>query len=144
MRAVLIATLMLATALSGASAVSGELTNQSAATVTLVVENPFTSPLGLDSLPGTAACGVTVLAGANGGDVLESALENGCILEWDFDEFDGDRFVSSIDGLRGLCPLWPDVCFFWLFSINDTPASHGIDGYAAADGDTVTFTLIQA
>ncbi len=117
------------------------------ATVELLVHTDLAGATGLapgepDALIGTASCSVTIESGSDAGDVLDQAVEDGCILEWDSDDFDGARFVVSVDGLRAegtVCIAWPIACQFWEIRINDQEVSFGIDDYNAADGDQVEF-----
>lgn len=127
---------------------SGTAIAQTTETVTvhLEVETHVTERAGEDpgtlpgSTPGTAVCDVEVADGADGGNVLDAAVANGCIASWDHTEFDGDRFVTEIDRLEapGLTCLAfaVGVCDFWEYHVNGTVAGFGIDGYSAEDGDT--------
>lgn len=123
---------------------------QSSVTVHLIVETNAGASQNLDpgqtsALPGTAECDVQVPEGADGGVVLDQAVADLCILEWDYQNYDCcGRFVTSIDGLRAdgfTCLLWAedvaDVCDWWEHHVNGTAVSYGIDGYSAQDGDTV-------
>lgn len=118
--------------------------------VGLLVHTDLAEGLGLDPgepslLVGTAQCGVEVPAGSDAGDVLDQAVADGCILEWDYNEFDGNRFVVSVDGLRAVgevCILWElGVCQYWEFRLNGTSVGFGIDNYSAATGDQLEFYL---
>lgn len=118
------------------------------ATVTLLVHSQFTELAGLDpgspdALPGAAQCELEVASGANGGDVLDEGVAAGCITEWSYDDFDGSRFVVSIDFLRaeGLtCLAWEyGICQFWEFRVNGETSEVGIDDYSVEDGDEVEF-----
>lgn len=116
-------------------------------TVTLLVHTDLAGMAGEEpgspeALPGTAVCDLTVGSGANAGDVLDAGVETGCIAAWDYDEFDGDRFVNSVDNLRaeGLtCLAYPVACQWWEFRVDDQPVGHGIDGYSAVDDSAVEF-----
>jgi hypothetical protein len=115
------------------------------ATVHLTVETHASVRAGLtptdvpEATPGTGECSVQVPSGADGGAVLDAAVDKGCIAGWDYQEFDGARFVTSIDRLRapGLTCLAfaAGVCDWWQFHVNGEPAGYGIDGYEASDGD---------
>lgn len=116
------------------------------ATVHLVVETHPTARADVEPgqapgpAPGTAECDVTVPAGADGGAVLDRAVETGCIASWDFTTFSGQRFVTSIDRWRapGLTCLAFEVgvCDWWQYHVNGETAGFGVDGYSAEDGDT--------
>lgn len=125
-------------------------TTASAATVSLTVETHATDRAGLAPadapapVPGTASCTVEVSDGADGGEILDQATEDGCIAGWDYDEFDGEgRFVTAID--RWQAPGYTclaliagvPACDWWEHHVNGEPASFGIDGYSAEDGDDV-------
>lgn len=121
-------------------------TTSDTAEVHLVVETHLTARAGYDAgqapdaVPGTGECTVEVAEGADGGDVLDAAVDEGCIAGWDYDEFGGDRFVTSIDRLRapGLSCLAysAGLCDWWEYHVNGETASYGIDEYSAEDGDT--------
>lgn len=116
------------------------------AEIDLVVETHPTARAGLeasqapDAVPGTGECTVEVPEGADGGDVLDAAVDEGCIAEWSHDEVGDDRFVTSIDNVRapGLSCLAysAGVCDWWEYHVNGETASYGIDEYSAEDGDT--------
>ena len=152
MRAVIMTTLLVGAALlslSGATGALDETTLQPASTVSvdLLVHTDFAAIAGFapgspDTLVGTASCSVEVPAGSNAGDVLDQAVLTGCILEWDYDEFDGfGRYATSIDGLRsvGLTCAAGVVCDWWEFRVNSKMVLYGIDDYIADSGDLVEF-----
>lgn len=138
-------TLLLAVALVAPALPGSATETDGTATVHLVVETHATVRADLgpsevpDATPGTGECHVDVPEGADGGAVLDAAVADGCIEGWDYDEFGGDRFVTSIDHLRapGLSCLAfsVGVCDWWELSVNGQTASFGIDDYSAEDGD---------
>lgn len=83
-------------------------------------------------------CDVRVPAGANGGEVLDAAVEQGCILLWTADEFPGyGRYVVCIDALCGA------VATYWAFYLDGAYSDVGIDAYAAVEGDVLGFDYQQ-
>lgn len=148
MRSRIMIFLMLGLALSGlAPTVAAD---DHTVTVHLTVDGEEVFPFNLppyNEAPVSAACDVTVATGATGGDVLDQAVEDGCIGSWDHhvDPQHG-KFVDAIDGTYGHCGpgddppgLWPAVCSFWEFKVNGESASEGISFYQASPGDQVAF-----
>lgn len=139
-------TLLLAAAVL-APALSASAEDPEIADVHLVVETHAAVRAGLtpsdvpQETPGTGECDVQVPVEADGAAVLDAAVEKDCIVEWDHEEFDGARFVTSIDRLRapGLTCLAfaVGICDWWEFSVNGQTAGYGIDGYTAEDGDQI-------
>ncbi len=123
------------------------VSTMSEVTVTLLVHTDLAGEAGEDpgnpdALPGTATCDIEVESGANAGEVLDAGVQTGCIADWDYDEFDDERFVNSVDNLRaeGLtCLTWPVACQWWEFRVDDAPVGYGIDEYSAEAGSIVEF-----
>ncbi|HVM45967.1 MAG TPA: DUF4430 domain-containing protein [Candidatus Thermoplasmatota archaeon] len=83
-------------------------------------------------------CEIAVPAGANGGDVLDAAVAQGCILLWTHSSFDGfGRYVTCIDAVCGA------VATYWSFWVDGEYSSVGIDGYRATAGSVVRFNYEQ-
>lgn len=83
-------------------------------------------------------CEVTVPAGSNGGDVLDQAAEDGCILRWTSQEFPGfGRYVDCIDVLCGA------VLTYWAYYYNGGYSDVGIDHTSVQDGDVLRFNYEQ-
>lgn len=83
-------------------------------------------------------CDVVVPQGADGGDVLDAAVAQGCLLAWGQASYEGyGRYVTHIDHISGL------VATYWAFYLNGAYTDFGIDAYAAAQGDTLGFDYTQ-
>lgn len=118
-------------------------------TVHLTVDGDEVFPFNLppyNEAPVTASCNLTVADDADGGDVLDEAVDTGCLSSWDYRLYDGSRFLTGINDTHGHCStdasppgLWPVVCSYWEFQVNGNHAGYGIDGYLADDGDQITF-----
>lgn len=158
---VLLAVVLVPTAAVGSARSQSSVSSQSSVTVHVIVETNAgatgnVDPSTASALPGTAACDVDVPKDSDGGVVFDTAVADGCILEWDYYSFDCcGRFVTSIDGLRGdagtcladppevstcgfHCVLYNfGVCQAWYFYQNGQLSNEGIDDYTADDGDTL-------
>lgn len=83
-------------------------------------------------------CDVVVPAGANGGDVLDAAVEQGCILRWTSQEFSGfGRYVDCIDVFCGA------VATYWAFYYNGGYSDVGIDAIGVSGGEVLRFNYEQ-
>lgn len=83
-------------------------------------------------------CDVVVPAGSNGGDVLDQAVEDGCILRWTSQEYPGfGRYVDCIDLLCGA------VVTYWAYYYNGAYSRVGIDSTSVQDGDVLRFNYEQ-
>ena len=85
-----------------------------------------------------ADCDVTVPSGSNVGDVLDQAVDDGCILEWSNATFpDYGRYVTSIDYVHEA------VATYWAFYVNGTYSDFGIDSTIVAENATYGFDYTQ-
>lgn len=92
--------------------------------------------LGNHLLPAYAECGVGVAVGSNAGDVLDAAVDEGCIDSWEYEEFGGfGRYVTCIDGI---CAPFGT---FWALFVDETVAASGIDSTIVEEGQTIEFVL---
>lgn len=89
-------------------------------------------------------CVVDVPEGSDGKVMLTAATASGCIAGWSatYSPTVGAFFLDSVDGRRAFCdtPLWLVHCTYWNLGVNGAPSSTGIDGWAAANGDSYSFT----
>lgn len=147
MREILIATLLLGTALVGLAPAIGAESSETV-TVTLVVETHVTQAAGLPPgdlapLPGTASCQVSLPAGADGLTLLDQATADGCITGWEGQQSAFGTFVTAIDDLQApgaSCLAYTaGVCDWWEHSVNGQTVSYPPEGYTAADGDQVSW-----
>jgi hypothetical protein len=83
-------------------------------------------------------CAVTVPAGSNVGDVLDQAVEDGCLLSWSSQEFPGyGRYVDCIDYVCGA------LLTYWAFYVDGGYANFGIDATIVEPGATYGFRYEQ-
>lgn len=79
----------------------------------------------------------------DGGEVLDHATEQGCILGWDSVFFDGEgRFVTMVDGLRkkGATDTgWPTG--WWVIQVDGQASDVGIDQMNLQDGQDLSFVF---
>lgn len=93
---------------------------------------------GTADAPGWRDCDVTVPEGANVGDLLDQAVEDGCILEWSHETYPGyGRYVASIDHVAGA------VATYWAFRVDGAYSELGIDSTPVREGATYAFTYEQ-
>ena len=93
-------------------------------------------------VPTSAACPLTVAAGANGVDVLEAAVAKGCITSYQTVAFEFGTFVSCIDDVCGQTVAAPPVASagtYWNMYENGVSTWYGVDGFSAEDGDELAF-----
>lgn len=87
---------------------------------------------------GYKTCEILVPQGADGGDVLDAGVAQGCLLAWGYAPSAGyGRYVTQIDHVPGL------VATYWAFYLNGAYSDVGIDAYEAAQGDVVRFNYEQ-
>lgn len=90
---------------------------------------------------GVAGCDLTVQdanddGAIDGGEVLDAADQDGCIVGWDYTVFDCcGRFVTSVDGLDEV--QWP--VGWWTIQIDGVWADDGIDTMDLSDGQSLEF-----
>lgn len=89
-----------------------------------------------------AVCELTVADDADGVDVLDTAVEHECIGSYATESHpDFGTFVTEIDGVEDGAGALGVNCFFWVYFVNGAPATTGVDGYDASDGDVVSWVL---
>ncbi|HWG89944.1 MAG TPA: DUF4430 domain-containing protein [Candidatus Thermoplasmatota archaeon] len=108
-------------------------------TVTLTVDG--TQAVVNGQAPYTKTCDLQVPAGADGGVVLTTAVAEGCLDSWQYEESSFGRFLTCIDGTCG-GPLEPTYTLYtyWSMSLDGEATPYGIDDYKATDGDALGFT----
>ena len=84
--------------------------------------------------PQYKSCGVTVVAGDDGVDVLEAAKVSGCISGYTVTPSTYGNYVSCIDGI---CET---PATYWRMTENGSLTSYGVDGFSAAAGDVLGFS----
>lgn len=83
-------------------------------------------------------CSVSVPAGSNVGTVLDQAVADGCILEWQSASYPGyGRYVTSIDFVHDT------PATYWAFYVDSAYANLGIDDTSAQPGATYSFQYEQ-
>lgn len=127
------------------------------ATVTVGFDASVTFPY--DEPAFTSDCAVTVPTGSDGSAVLDAAVTAGCIDAWDFEAHPVfGAFVTGITGpgntdstdARGdagfVCnapTVSGDLFYsFWGIELNGGASPTGVDGYRAADGDSLRFEYV--
>lgn len=97
--------------------------------------------LGHHALPALKSCTVGVVAGSDGGAVLDAATASGCISGWSHDTYGGGkRFVTCVDGL---CQQ-PGT--FWAFYVDEAlpcGGACGIDDVQMLGGEAVEFAYVD-
>jgi len=129
----------------------------SSVTVTVGFDASVTFPF--DEPAFTSDCTVTVPSGSDGTDVLDAAVAAGCIDGWDFQTHPTfGTFVTGITGPGGadgtdargdagfVCnapTVSGDLFYsFWGIELNGGASPTGVDGYGAADGDSLRFEYV--
>jgi hypothetical protein len=115
--------------------------------VALVIDaSSFTSA----TLAEQKTCNVEVPDGSVVAQVLDAATESGCMAGWTWAYFpgftDAGRFVTGLDGRESTSSVllfndWAVEQNYWVYSVNGTSASAGVDFQPVHDGDRVTFTF---
>jgi len=122
-----------ASATSATSAASAAFANPSAADA-LVTVTVDINVFGVDATD----CTVSVPASANGGDVLDAAVADGCLLEWSAGEFEGyGRYVTSVDYITETVPT------YWALYDNGAYSDVGIDFMTFDNGDVLGLDYTQ-
>lgn len=130
---------IVAAALFAATVVAGPLGGPASAAGVSIT---FTATGTNGSAETHAACLLTVSAGADGTDVLDAAVSQGCIGSYGTEtDPQFGTFVTEIDGVQDGAGTLGLNCFFWVYFVNGTPATTGVDGYAAEHGDVVSWAL---
>ena len=131
-------------------------------TVTLTVKATITAPFNEPTF--TTHCSVTVPAGSSAADVLDQAVMDGCVADWDAIDYGGSlgRYLTGItktsssdstdarnaDTIRFVCgalathPGGALLYSFWGFAVDGNAPSVGVDNYAVTSGEDVQFHYI--
>ena len=132
----------------------------STVTVHLLVNGTVTYPFNEPAF--LALCDVEVAAGSDAGDVLDAAVADDCITDWDaVTHPELGRFLTGItkeglttstdsrnvDTVRFVCGAPNNVggsrlYASWFFGVNGIGSLTGIDGYSAANNDVVSFHYV--
>lgn len=90
------------------------------------------------TLPDQRSCDVVVPAGSNVGDLLDAAVDQGCLSSWESSSFPGfGRYVTCIDG------ICEQVVTFWAFRVDGAFSNSGIDATPVLAGSSYQFTYEQ-